>query len=258
MGSSVSQEVNAKASESISVINSQTQDCVSTYGQTEVLTVCGSVGCSQSSSIDIEGISLGESALYTTQCSANINITDDIRAKINADFALDAKAIAQQFQLSVAEVDQVVNVASKIAVNIDNTTVQNCIQMATQNEGLVVNCGTPAGGTGGLCNIIIKQVNFSEGLTPINNCILTENNATSVINQVTQMIEAQGSSKTESIFGPLIAIIVVIIIIIAAVFLGGTKALTDWRLWIVVIVVVLIYLGLAFWRHWFPFEKKST
>lgn len=258
MGANVSQEVDAAANESVSVINSQTNNCVTMGSQSQAISVCtnNTQLCPHgTANVDIENVNFNQSAIYTTQCSSNINITSDIQQQISQAFQQAAAAIAQQFQLSAANVDQVAKIAANVATNIDNTTVQNCIQQVSQNQGITVACA-PTGS--GACNVTIKQINFEQGFTPINNCVLQEQNAQNVINQVTQQISQQGTAKVESIFGPLIAIIIVIIVIIGAVLFGGTKALGDWRLWIVIIVLILIYLALAFWRHWFPFENKSS
>ena len=258
MGANVSQQINAAANESVSVINNQTQNCVTMGNQSQAIAICTgntSLCPGGASSVDIENVNFNQSAIYTTQCSTNVNITTDIQQQISQAFQQAATAIAQQFQLSVANVNQVASISANIATNIDTTTVQNCVQQASQNQGITVSCA-PTGG--GACDVTIKQVNFEQGFTPINNCILQEQNAQTVINQVTQQISQQGEAKVESIFGPLIAIIIIIIVIIGAVLLGGTKALGDWRVWIVIIVLILIYLAIAFWRHWFPFEQKST
>lgn len=258
MGANVSQEIDAAANESVSIINSQTQNCVQMGSQSQAISVCTNntqLCPNGTANVDIEDVNFNQSAIYTTQCSANINITSDIQQQISQAFQQAATAIAQQFQLAAANVDQVAKIAANVSTNIDNKTVQNCIQQVSQNQGITVAC-SPNGS--GACNVTIKQINFEQGFMPINNCVLQEQNAQNVINQVTQAISQQGTSKVESIFGPLIAIIVIIIVIIGAVLLGGTKALGDWRLWVVIIVLVLIYLGLAFWRHWFPFEQKSS
>ncbi len=258
MGANVSQEIDAAASESVSIVNSQTQKCVTMGSQAQAISVC--TGNTQlcpngTSNVDIENVNFNQSAIYTTQCTSDINITSDIQSEISQAFQQAATAIAQQFQLSAANVDQVAKISAKIATGITNKTVQDCIQNVSQNQGITVSC-SPNGS--GACNVTIKQINFEQGFTPINNCILQEQNVQSVINQVTQAISQEGTAKVESIFGPLIAIIIVIIVIIGAVLFGGTKALGDWRLWVVVIVLLLIYLALAFWRHWFPFEHKSS
>ena len=169
-------------------------------------------------------------------------------------FAQEAETIAQQFQLSAANVDQVTNIAAEVATEISNETVQNCITEISESQGIVIDC-SPTGF--GACDVNVEEVTFSQGTEVINNCILRQSNAQRVINDVTQEISQKGTAKVESLFGPIIAIVIVIVLIVGAVFLRGTKALTDWRLWVVVIVAILIYLGIAYWRKWFPFEQKT-
>ena len=255
MGANVSQEVMAAANESINIINSQTQNCVTQGSQSQVIEACSAKGCGSNSSITVNYADFTQQSVYTTECSADINITSDVTNQINMAFMQEAQSIAQMFQLSVANVDQVTKIAATIATSIDNTTVQNCIDQITQQQAINLGC---VPGEQGFCNIVINETSLRQGFDPINDCVLQESNAQTVINEVSQMIQQQGTSKVESIFGPLFTIIFIIIIIIFAVLFGGVKALTNWRLWIVVIVVVLIYLALAFWRHWFPFETKST
>lgn len=257
MGSSVSQQIMAAASESISIINNQTQNCVQQGSQAEVISICaGGAGCSANSNVNISGVNFQESAIYTTQCMETVNITTDIQNQISMAFQQAAEAIAQQFQLSGASVNQVANISAMIGETIRTDTVQNCVQRVSQTEGIVVSCGKP--GQGGVCNINIEQVTFAEGFQPINNCILQDTQTQGIINQVSQTISQQGTAKTESIFGPLGALILIILVIVGFVLYKGSNAITDWRLWVVVIVLLLIYLALAYALAWFPFEHASS
>ena len=252
MGANVSQEINAAASSSLSVVNSQVQDCVQQGSQSEVISICAGQGCGSNSTVNITGNVFQEAALYTTQCAADVNITQDIQNTIAQQFSQQAQAIAQQFQLSAANVNEVANISANISTNITTMTVNNCITTVSQTEGININCGNTGGG---ICNINVTANSFNETLQPYTNCILQDTQVQNVVNQVTQIIQQQGTAKVESIFGPLIALLVIILLIVGVVFFSGTKALTDWRLWVVVIILVLIYLGIAFWRHWFPFER---
>jgi type IV secretory pathway VirB2 component (pilin) len=255
MGANASNEINAAAMQSLSIINNQTQECVTVGSQQEVIDICVGRGCGLGSSVDISGINFAQSAVYTTQCNATINITDDIRQMINQDFSQAATAIAQQFQLSAANVNNTAQIAATVADSITTETVQRCTQTASQTAGIVINCNEDGSGP---CMITIRQVNFDQGFTPINNCILQDTQVQGVVNQVTQTIQQQATAKVESIFGPLGFVILIILVIVGYTFYKGENALTDWRLWVVVIVIVLIYLGIAFYLKWFPFETKST
>lgn len=258
MGANVSQEIRAAANESVTIINSQTQRCVQQGSQAQAISVCAgdsSLCPNGVSQVNINDNVFQQASMYTTQCSGNINITSDIKSEINQAFSQAATAVAQQFQLSEAGVNQVSATAANIATNISNTTVQDCIQKVSQTQGITVSC-SPSGA--GACSVSVSRNSFSQGFTPINNCVLQESNAQRVINEVTQQISQEGTAKVESILGPLLAIIIVIILIVGASFFGGTKVLADWRLWAVVVILILIYLGIAFWRSWFPFEKSPS
>jgi len=256
MGAFVSNEINSAATESINIINKQTQNCISSGSQSEIVKICSSAkGCSQSNVI-LSNISFDEIIVYNTSCIANVNISSEVQNQISQAFSQAAQAIAQQFQVAEADAVNIANVAATIGTTIDNETVQNCITQAAQNEEISVGCDiTPD--QPGFCNITIDGTTFKQSNQAITNCVLSQTSTQNVINQVSQQIQQKATAKVESIFGPLLAIILIIIIIIVAPLMGGFKLLTDWRFWLIIIIIIVIYLAIALWRHWFPFERRS-
>ena len=256
MGASVSNQINSAAVESINVINKQIQNCISSGSQNEIIKICSSAkGCPQSN-VTLSNISFDEIIVYNTSCIGNVNINSDIQSQISQAFSQAAEAIAQQYQIAVADAKNIANVAAKIGTTIDNETVQNCINRASQNEEISIGCNL-APDQPGFCNITIDGTTFKQSNQVITNCVLSQTSTQNVINQVSQQIQQKATAKVESIFGPLFAIILIIIIIIVAPLMGGFKLLTDWRFWIIIIIIIIIYLAIAFWRHWFPFNKKQ-
>jgi hypothetical protein len=256
MGASVSNQINSAAVESINVINRQIQNCISSGSQNEIIRICSSAkGCPQSN-VNLKNISFDQMIVYNTSCIGDVNINSDIQNQISQTFSQAAEAIAQQFQVAIADARNIARVAATIGTTIDNETVQNCINRAAQNEEISIGCNL-APDQPGFCNITIDGATFKQSNQAITNCVLSQTSTQNVINQVSQQIQQKATAKVESIFGPLFAIILIIIIIIVAPLIGGFKLLTNWRFWIVVIVIVLIYIAIAFWRHWFPFEKRQ-
>lgn len=256
MGANVSQEVDAAIEDMFSVVNNTTATCVQRGTQSQSLTI-SCPACPGGTNVTVEDITFNESAVYNTSCSEAVMNNTNINQDISMQISQVAMAIAQQFQLSVANVNEITKLLTQISDMVSNDTVLTCVQQVAQNQGLEIFCPSSPGADG-VCNITVKGITFDERFTPINDCILQTSNSTGLVQQITDIVQQTGTAKVESIFGPLIAIIIVIIVIIGAVLFGGTKALGDWRLWVVIIVLILIYLALAFWRHWFPFEHKSS
>lgn len=256
MGATVSQSIDASVSESLSVVNNQTQNCVQQGSQSAITSVCIPEGC-RNVDIEISGISYDQVAIYNTSCTEAISITTDIQQEISQDFAQKAEAVAQQFQASQADVDEAVKVAGTIGTTITTNTVQNCTQRVAQDAGINITCQGASGNSSqpsDNCIVRITDININQGFKPYSDCLLKDTQTQAVVNQVKQIISQSGTAKVESILGPLITIIILIIVFIGFLLVGGFKALTNWRLWLVVIIIVGIYLGLAYWRSWFPFE----
>lgn len=253
MGANVSQEVSTQINSIFNVVNNTTETCVQRGTQTQNLSIqCPA--CPGGTNVTVSNITFNESAVYNTSCSAAVSNNTQIQQDIQNQVDQTAKAIAQQFQLSQADASQVTKILTQISNNITNATVVNCVQSVAQNQGLEIFCPENPNAGNGVCNITVTGISYDERFTPINNCLLQQSNSTGLVQQITNIAQQSATAEVESLLGPLLAIIIVIALIVGVVVLGGPQILTDWRFWLVIIVLVFIYLGLAYWRHWFPFE----
>lgn len=255
MGQNISQQINDAFNESISITNTQTQKCRSTATTDDIIEICNvSDNCPNGATVNISNDDLTQTVKYSTNCSEEVNISNDIQTAISRSFAQKSAQIAQQFQLSEQDINEVTNIATNIGVTITTTNVNGCYAEATTKAGVALGCGP--GGQGG-CDINITGLQVTQEANLVNDCLLAITSTSSIITQVTETITQKGTNTVQSIFGPLGYLILIIFIIVGVILYQGEKAILDYRLWLVVALFIFIYIGVAAALSWFPFDNKE-
>ena len=256
MGQSISQQINDDFNLAIQVTNNQTQKCRSTATTDDIIEICNvSQNCPNGSvNVNISDNDLKQTVVYSTECSSDVNINNSVQNDISQTFAQQAANTAQQFGLSEQDINEVTNIALDIGVTITSNNVNSCYAEATSNAGIALGCGP--GGQGG-CNINITGNQVTQEANLVNNCLLRVASTSSIINKVTQTISQKGTNTVQSLFGPLVYFILIIFIIVGVMLYQGEKALLDYRLWLVVVLFIFIYIGIAAALSWFPFDNKE-
>ena len=257
MGNNIDQAITAAASSSISVINQTTQQCLTTLNQNQLINVCAGAQCGDGACINIGNVDFSQFSTINVQCGGCINITSNIQQQISQQMQQAATEIAQKFPLGVNDTNQFVNVSATLGASITNEIVVQCIESAWQTQQVNIGCDEPPG-SNGFCYVNIYDLTFQQNEQAIVDCVLNNDIVNGVVQNIQQTVKQKGKSEIQSIFGPLGSLILIVLIIIFAVFYQGEKALTDYRLWLVVIFAVLIYLVVAFSQAWFPFLNKSS
>lgn len=257
MGNYNSQELNSTISNMFSLSNIGLANCISSGSQTQLLEVLcnySNAPPGESCSVNIIGNKENQVAVYNTSCIGTINNNTNISQQISNQAQTVANQIAQQFQLSANVSQQITNVLTQIGTQITNQDVTSCVNSVSQTQGAVVACPPP----GPNCSVNVVANSFQQAYTPLSNCILSASNSTGLVQQISNIVQQSTSQRIESIFGPLIYLLLGIIIVIGAILYKGEQAITDWRLWALVIAVTLIYLVIAFFLRIFPFEPKMN
>lgn len=253
MGNSqASQIINEKLQLLFTGLNQTTQNCITNAYQSQSLSVT-CAGCTKVN-ITLSNVSYAQEAGYTTDCSEAVTNLTNLSQMINNQVTATAQAIEQAFSLSSAQSSQVLNLVTSIGDNITNQTVQNCLQSNTETQGLAIVCPSGANSS---CNITVDGVKFSERFNPINNCLLTTENNTALVQQLIQAVTATSSATVQSFLGPLIWIGVLILLVVGVTVLGGTKVLTNPLFLIGIAVLIGLYFVVAYFEKWIPFEKAS-
>lgn len=240
-----SNTVNDGVEISVNVLNEATQNC-----QTQVLESQDIVIKDiKNSTVNIGDINWSEVITLNDKCTQNSTTQTSISNSLEQTISQISKAVGQAFSIpgNTAQSSNNTKLWTDIGTTIQNVYNQKCKQLLIEQQTFILEDVTNS-------RIDIANINWSESTNAMIACVQTDESVTSVKNKIVQNIEQKATAVIESLLSGLFTIILIIIVIVGVIILGGGKALTDWRFILVIAGIIILYLGLALWRKWFPFK----
>ena len=228
---------------SIEVLNTTIQDCSSAISSQQGLDIGG----------DNNVISGNVSDSFISAditCTQSAKVQNDITNKVNAKMKQMAKAILGALSLNPgsAKAKNVTKLSIALGTSIKNTFNQKCQSALTSNQVLRV---TGSGNT-------IRGNTFKSVQKIVKNCVQTSQAVTAAKNDLETVTDQTAASEKKGIDLSFIIMIVLVVLGFAAAFyFKGMDLLKSPYFWIGVVVLIAAYIGLAFWKKWFPFTKKD-
>ncbi len=247
MGGAVSENV---LNDVINIINSvaikSSNNCTHAVSEDLNLTIVDSkVG----GSIDLFGVDFSQALLVKQNCITSAKVYTSSNQKLNQVITQIAKALVQALGIGVADTKNIAHVLNNIRNRVSEAFEQTC---KTQlHQGLSVQID----GSG---DIFLYDVDFSQTVEDISECILNIVSTDQSVQDLSQKIAQKATSEVEGLLGPLMAIVIIIVIIIGGLIMKGGSIATSPKFWITLISVVLVYLGLAHTMSWKPFSSGTT
>lgn len=245
----VSNTIKSTIDTTTSIIVNQSQKCTNLVQQSAVF------NCTAGGDIDIEGkINIRNEGRLNVSCIQTAVTTVGFQESIQNAIDQEVKAIAQAFNISGDQnIQQLTDAVNKIAVSISSDISQFCGSSATQTA--VFNCG--AGGDvtiGG--QAVINIENYANS---VSSCTANQGTSISASIDLQQLITQKADAEIQSLITQLAWLLLAAALLVALVLFGPEIAGSSSIITIVLIVVglVIVYLALAYFIGWWPFNKSE-
>lgn len=193
----------------INEINNSYQSCISTNEQNENIGASNNNG----STITINNVSFQESAQNVAMCEQTANFTSNVTNAVNTQAQQAASAVATSLRLFQEEESQnLTELYTTLATNINNTYQGSCTFTTLQNESVSAINNFDS-------TIDVNDVTFSEDLSVMNNCILSNSSVQDAQQQIQNNISQSAASKSKGIFSIVAIVIIVGILIVGAIII---------------------------------------
>lgn len=255
-GSKANNEVNMTVRQILQILNNSTQTC-STEGQ-NIFSIIASSSC-QDGDITISGIKSNQRIGVTQNCAQQASSDSKLAAEIEAKVKQQSETVAQALSLPWGGAEsnnltsQLLDVGQKIQneyTNIVKSTLINRFGIEALRTG---QCKSG--------NIVILDITNDQYIDSLMEAVQKSETVSEAISKVTTTIDQLASATVENTFGPSASLSMVCILVIGAFLWKGADVVTDPKklipLIILIVLILGIYLGLAYWRKWFPFEVKQ-
>lgn len=203
-----------------------------------------------SRNITIRGNDFDQQAVFDKKCLETTASSNKVSANIKNSVNQIVKNINRAFELPNGgqQARTVSNIVNKIGSEIEEQFTQKCWSNLDQGQSVTLNNDK---------NVAIIDNNFRQSISDTISCTMKNVNTNDLAAQLDNVISQKASNTTKSALGGLILIIIVIIIIGGGMLLMGEKALFNWKLWLVLILAVIVYLAFAYFAKLWPFHKRQ-
>lgn len=217
----------------LNIVNSSVESCTSTTSGTQVTAIIAA----GNSTITIDSLRSEQIVTINTDCLLSNSSTTCLSTQLNQQANQVAEAISAEFGLDTSQSDNISTLLDNLSETVFNTYTAQCVNTIIANQyNIVVAVG---GGT-----VVAGTLDFDQVLQSSNDCIMSNENVVSIQNQISQAIQQQADSKTQSLLTTLLITIVVIMILVViaiiaiplilgavgiggAAVLGGSKAASS-------------------------------
>ena len=188
----------------------------------------------------------------TRECS-NCNVCSRLsltNSSLSEDFAQEASAINQALSLTGSTTAENI---TKLMKNLSNSILTqystNCLPNTVQKETIKSVCT----GTNG-SPVIIERVNYEQVVKNTTNCISITTSVSSIKAKIEEIITQSATAKVEPLFalGSIILILVIVFILFIQTGVSTIKSIII--ILILGIILVSIYLGIAYVFGYYPFN----
>lgn len=238
---STKNEIDTTINETISVMTKVVQNCSSKLTQEQLIDIAGDGNV-------VEHVSFNSFMTVDSKCLQTTKVNNDIIAKIGSQMDQSAKSTLGALSLNPgnADAENITKAYVNLGVAIANTFNQDCTSHLASSQKVVVN------GHGNR----IRYISFNDVATVIKKCTQSSVAVNKASADLEQAIKQKATAEKKGV--DLMFLFIVIIGIIGTIFVGGGKVVTNPAFLTAVIVLILIYIGLAYSQGWWPFSKNNT
>lgn len=244
MGASVAKSsIDNAISQSFSDINRTVEKCNDAYKGSNDINI---KNCSVT---NVTNVSIANTYISSSKCTQQVQSSQLIADTVQANLMSGADAAVGALGIGGSVADSIVQFSSNLATEIYNGYTLTCLSQVSQGSGLNIDCAN-----GGVANVSgVTITNYEDIISQCSQDIITnsENYSTLI-----DTIDNAAFAKVSGIAGPVIIILIIIGVVLVGTLFFGEKALTDWRLWLIIFAAIIVYLTLAAIEGWWPFLKK--
>lgn len=246
-GDYASNSVNAGVNLTVDVVVSATQVCTDKTSQSQVVSIFATNG----SSVTVGDIDFTQAYAINQQCFETSTTQESVNNAIDQAISQAASAMAQQFSFFTgAEARQNASLWSNLGDNIKDSYSEKCKTQLSQTQYAWLDAADQS-------TINVGTLQFNQSVANYTNCILNDSSVITSKNAIVQHASQKASAKTENFFGPLIAAVMLIIIVFVVLVLGGVREIFSPQFIISIILLVLVYLGVAYALKITPFASSN-
>lgn len=252
-GAQAKAEVDSAISVATSILNTASQACTSAASNSVIFT---GKNCQ---TIIFKDIDINQTSNINVTCVQTNTTTADIKNSVDQTISQMAKAVTQALSLNPAGTyaSTITKLSTALSNNIINAYSQACTSSQSNSLIFAADCKDPNPASAAK----FIGIRGTQGINSLAQCTQTNSSVVSVANQIKQQIDQAVIAQQESLFGPLLALLLIVLIIIIAFAVGGVKIFTNRYVIALLIVILIIYMIVAFIRKWFPFaplKKKEV
>lgn len=230
---------------SVNVLNESTQNCQTQVYESQDLVIEGNTG----TTINIGDINWSEVITMDLNCTQTSTTQTSIDNSLQQTISQVAKSVAQAFGLpgNSAKAQNNTKLWTQMGIAIKNVYNQTCKSRLDTSQGISIKNNANS-------TVTIASLNFSEQINSMVNCVQNDSSVSDVKNKIIQNLEQEATAVVQGFLGPLIIIVIIIIAVIAIVFF---QTLQSPYFLGFIIVLIILYLVLAFYLKWWPFSVKK-
>ena len=203
-----------------------------------------------SSGVTFSGDTFNDTVVVLQDCIQTNKTKTQVKTNVKNVATQIAKTIDRAFEIprGTRKSENILNIMNELATNITDTFNQKCSTDLESTQKVEVVSSH---------NIVFFNDNWNLNVDNTQSCIQQNTAIADIQNRLSNEISQTASTEVKSLLGGIILIVVIILIIGGGLILGGEKALTSWKLWLVVILAIALYLVLAYFVGLWPFDKKK-
>ena len=225
-----------------------TQNCSSSIGNTQDITIVDIKG-----DIDINHIDWSQFVSINSECVQASMIDTTTTNQISELITQTATQIIQALDIKIgdkASVDNITNLITQLANQVQNQTTQNCLNSLFQNQYIKIKHGTG--------NVVITFVKWQQTVNDLIACVQSSNDVTNITQALQQQFQQQASITEKGILdflGDFWFLIIIAIVMIGFLMYKGAQTMTNPNFVIPMTTIFFSYFVLSyFWNGW-PYYK---
>ena len=247
MGNAVAQNIiNDSINSMVSVSTNVASSCLTNVDETQNITICNN-----NSETFLFGIDMSEVVEIDQACFSDATVTTNISQQIQVSATQAAEAIVKDLGLGSSDASNLTNLYQQLTTVVQNNFLSTCVSNVQLNQSL------------NICDnkklVAVGFLDYDGAVEGFSTCTqkVTANNSVAI--SIVDTISQKAVAKVLDDIFKYVLILLIIVAVFALLFFGAPALLifVNWKLIAVlavfVFLLILLYLGLAYWRKWFPF-----
>lgn len=205
MGATASNISEETAKALVQISNTATQSCMVSDSEIQQITINGITG----SNLNIVA-NLEQSLVLNSDCLQSDTVQNSVQQAMAQKANQLAKAIAQQYELSAAEADNLAQEIAQMSTQISNSFRQNCSNFGAQVQSFTLENGSQLDAT--------IYLNFDQYNASVTQCVSQDAAVNNSFQSIAQTTQQTASATVQNFLAGILAAIFGILAIIGLVF----------------------------------------